>query len=216
MNIELIPVIEIGYHNQGVESPTNYPYWDYPNEWQAYCDTSYLKAGFKDKFIPYLEGSGLYRPKYLTDNNLIKIVEDHMSLFESGEIGEDRISPLFGGYVLKIEGKDLLFPQCCSDLGDWVYWNSIVEKQDSINFSGHPSPVLEFNADRVIFNCKDEYESFVPITDGQISVDLNSLKIAYNNMMSELEEFAIRVSELSGKFRFKTESKPLEEILIFS
>ena len=53
MTVEIIPVIEIGYHNQGIESPDFSPYWEYPDDWQTYSDKCYSKAGFKDKFIPY-------------------------------------------------------------------------------------------------------------------------------------------------------------------
>jgi hypothetical protein len=38
MTIELIPVIEIGYNNQGVKEPDKYPYWEYPALWDN-CNT---------------------------------------------------------------------------------------------------------------------------------------------------------------------------------
>uniref|UniRef100_UPI00289F1EEB hypothetical protein n=1 Tax=Sphingobacterium sp. TaxID=341027 RepID=UPI00289F1EEB len=48
MPLELIPVIEIGYNNQGIPTPDKYPYWEYPMLWDKYNAESYKKAGFKD------------------------------------------------------------------------------------------------------------------------------------------------------------------------
>ena len=64
MKIELIPVVEIGYNNQGVTEPDKYPYWQYPNIWNDYNQRSYQRAGFKDKLKPYVDGSSIYK---LTD-----------------------------------------------------------------------------------------------------------------------------------------------------
>jgi len=215
MKVELIPVIEIGYHNQGIESPDFSPYWEYPDDWQTYSDKCYSKAGFTDKFIPYSKGSGFYRPKDITDSNLIKVVEDHIGTFKDGETEENDLCPLFGGYVLKIENQDVLFPQCCSDLGDWIYWHSIVKDKKSVYYNGHPAPIVEFDSNSVTFNCKDDDEDFVPTTNERIVVDLKALEIAYDRLIVELKEFATRISGLSNKFSFKVVNDLIENILIF-
>ena len=215
MTVELIPVIEVGYHNQGIATPDSYPYWEHPDEWQEYSDKSYFKAGFRDKFKPYSKGSPFHRPKDITDNNLIKIIEDHMSVFKDGDTGEDDLCPLFGGYVLRIDGVDALFPQCCSDLGDWVYWNSIVKNRKSVYYNGHPTPIVKFTLDNVIFNCKDADEDFVPTTNEIIEVALEPLEIALKNMIGELKEFAARIAGLTDRLSFKTQNDLIEDILIF-
>jgi hypothetical protein len=50
MALELIPVIEIGYHNQDILIHGRYPYWDYLILWDKYNAESYKKVGFKDDF----------------------------------------------------------------------------------------------------------------------------------------------------------------------
>ncbi len=156
MIVELIPVIELVYNNQEIESPDYSPYWKNLDEWQTYFDKCYSKAGFKDKLISYSKGFRFYRPKGITDNNLIKVIEDHMDTFKLGKTEENDLFPLYGGYVLNINNQDLLFPQCCSDLGDWVYWNSIAKKKKSVYYTGHPAPILKFDSKNVIFKCKNE------------------------------------------------------------
>lgn len=57
MTVELIPVIEIGYCNQGIPVPDKYACWDHPTAWNIYKQESYTKAGFTGELRPYLAGS---------------------------------------------------------------------------------------------------------------------------------------------------------------
>jgi hypothetical protein len=49
MKVELVPVIEIVYSNQGIPEPDKFPYWSYPDVWDKYNADCYEKAGFKGK-----------------------------------------------------------------------------------------------------------------------------------------------------------------------
>ncbi|QQT54542.1 hypothetical protein I6I98_04605 [Sphingobacterium multivorum] len=84
MALELIPVIEIGYHNQGIPTPDKYPYWEYHILWDKYNAESHKKAGFKDDLNPYLAGSSFYRLSEITDSNLTKLVIDHTHEMRAG------------------------------------------------------------------------------------------------------------------------------------
>ena len=108
-----------------------------------------------------------------------------------------------------------MFPQCCTDLGDWAYWRSIVKDNTSVYYNGHPAPIVEFDLNHVIFICKDDYEKFVPPTDERIVVELKVLEVAYENMTAELKAFAQRITDLSSKFSFQTINHTIENILIF-
>jgi hypothetical protein len=143
MMIELIPVIELGYNNQDVKVPEKYPFWDYPEIWDAYHEECYQKAGFKDKFTPYLKGSSFYQLSDITDTNLTKLTVDHTQAMRDGkyEISHD-ISAFFGGYVLQVNGKDKFFPQCCGELSDIIYWDRISNRQSSY-YEGHPAPQIK-------------------------------------------------------------------------
>ncbi|MCH2231175.1 MAG: hypothetical protein MK105_12605 [Crocinitomicaceae bacterium] len=215
MKTELIPVIEIGYHNQGIKSPENYPYWEFPDEWQDYADKSYQKAGFKDKFIPYKKGSNFYRAKDISNENLVKIVNDHFEGIIKDDWNEDETCALFGGYVLKINGIDKLFPQCCGDLSDIVYWEAIAKYKQWKFYNGHPTPDLKFNQKNVIFNCKNDNEDFVPKTDEKIVVPIIELENAYNKAIIELKEFEIKLNQIKQNLSYKPINDTLENILIY-
>ena len=116
--MKLIPVIEIGYANQGIETTEHGSYWKCSKEWDNYNNDTCKKAGFKDSFKPFDPGASLYEIDLISDNNLKKIVIDHTQELRNGEYDREQASPLFGGYVLEINDKRLFYPQCCGDLGD--------------------------------------------------------------------------------------------------
>ena len=99
MILELIPVIEIGYHNQNIAAPDKYPYWEYPELWNKFNSDSYKKAGFANELKPYLAGSSFYRLSEITDNNLTKLTIDHTQEMRDGKYGREQASAFFGGYV---------------------------------------------------------------------------------------------------------------------
>ena len=108
MNIELIPVIEITYFNSA-PSPEKGPYWEFQNEWESYAKTRLKNAGFKDEFEPYKKGSSFYEPHKISLSNLKKLIIDWFEIFDGSN--HDEILPFYGGYVLKIDGKDVYYPQ---------------------------------------------------------------------------------------------------------
>ena len=123
MIIELIPVIEIGYNNQGVTTPNQYPYWDNFEIWDIYHEECYQKAGFKDKLVSYSKGSYFYRASEISGNNLTKIIIDHTQEMRDGKYERQQAPAFFGGYVLQVDGQDKYFPQCCGKLSDKIIEN---------------------------------------------------------------------------------------------
>lgn len=199
MRIELIPVIEIGYNNQDVQSPDKYPYWEYPELWDKYNSDSYKKAGFKDELKPYLAGSSFYTLSEITDNNLTKLVIDHTQEMRDGKYDRELASTLFGGYVLRIDGKDKYFPQCCGDLSDIHYWHKLANGKDGF-YAGHPQPQVKIDTDKITLDFSvDEYEEqFVPTSkEVVISLDIASLKTAIDIAKQELKTFELRLEKIN-------------------
>ena len=193
MTIELIPVIEIGYNNQGVKEPTKYPYWKHPEVWDNYHNESYQKAGFKDKLKPYLSGSSFYRLTDISDENLKKLTIDHTQ-----ELKEQSCS-FFGGYVLRIDGQDKLFPQCCGLLADINFWDKISEGHNSY-YEGHPAPQLRFDGNTIIFDLTtNEFdEAFQPTPPTSLfKIDRIELKKAVERTKEELRAFAKRLHKVN-------------------
>ena len=192
MTLELIPVIEIGYNNQGIAVPNAYPYWDNPEIWDKYNEESYQKAGFLDKLIPYLKGSSFYRLSDISDDNLKKLTIEHTQ-----ELQEQSCS-FFGGYVLKINGQDKLFPQCCGLLADIKFWDKISSGQESY-YEGHPAPRINFKASKIILDLavEENDESFEPYTDKKIILEKEELKKAVQIAKEQLKIFALRLEKIN-------------------
>lgn len=215
MKIELIPVIEIGYNNQGIKAPEEYPYWEYQEIWNKYRKESLEKAGFNDEFRPYLKGSPFYEPKEITDENLQKVVLDHTEALRNGEYDREQVSCLLGGLVLKINGEDKFYPQCCGDLSDVIYWQKLSKRQNSY-YEGHPAPNYDFKDDTIIFDFSvDEYDEHFEPTPPEVKLVVNiaDLEIAIENAKSELGELAERVKKINRNLNLELER--IDDLLIW-
>lgn len=199
MIIELIPVIEIGYNNQGIPVPDQYPYWDFPELWDKYNFDSYKKAGFKDELKPYLAGSSFYILAEITDDNLTKLVIDHTQEMLDGKYQREQASPLFGGYVLRIDGEDTYFPQCCGDLSDIHYWEKFANGENGF-YAGHPQPQVKIEANTIMldFSVEALEEDFIPTPkDSMVSLDILALKKAIIQAKKELKTFELRLEKIN-------------------
>lgn len=217
MELELIPVIEIGYNNQGVTAPDKYPYWEFPELWDKYHTDSYQKAGFEDKLKPYLAGSSFYRLSEIKDNNLRKLVTDHTQEMSDGKYGREQVSTFFGGYVLRIDREDKYFPQCCGDLADIHYWENLAKGKDSGFYAGHPEPIVKIQGNNVTFDftvgALDEH--FVPTPkDILIHFDIPSLISAIEKAKMELEIFEKRLEKINQDENLNIEC--IGELLIWN
>lgn len=200
MTVELIPVIEIGYNNQDVPTPGKYPYWNYPELWDKYNNESYKKAGFIDDLEPYLAGSSFYRLSEITDNNLKKLVTDHTQELRDGKYEREQASALFGGYVLRIDGQDKYFPQCCGDLADLQYWENLASGKEKGFYAGHPEPEVKVQGDKITFDFTvgEFNEHFAPTpSENIVQFDIPSLRKAIEIVKTELYKFEQRLEKIN-------------------
>lgn len=215
MKIELLPVIEIGYNNQGIEIPKKNPYWQNQDIWCKYRKKSFKKAGFKDELKPYFKGYPFFEPKDITDRNLTKIVFDHTEGLRNEEYKREQACCLFGGFVLRIDRKDQFFPQCCGNLGDIKYWEKISKGID-FYYEGHPAPCLKFKSNKVTFDFSiEEYEERFepPPPNIKLSIDINELRIAVKNAKCELKKLTERVIKINQKMNLQIDK--IEDLLIW-
>jgi hypothetical protein len=198
MDIELIPVIEIGYNNQDIKAPDKYPYWDYPEIWDKYHYDCYVKAGFKDSLKPYVKGSSFYKLTDISKDNLIKLTKDHTAEMREGKYTREQACAFFGGYVLRVDGKDKFFPQCCGDLSDIIYWEKLGDGQET-SYEGHPAPIIKIKKDKIIFDfTDDEDDPFKPTPpEKQLVVDKGALKDAVQKAKYELNDFAKELIQIN-------------------
>ncbi|GAA5098558.1 hypothetical protein GCM10023210_34850 [Chryseobacterium ginsengisoli] len=202
MKIELIPVIEITNYDQDIPMPPSGPHWEFPDEWENYHISASLKVGFSESFTPYFKSSSLYRLSEISDEDLLKIIEREISELETDEDFEieDLLSPLDGGYILKIDDVDKYFPQCCTDLSDIKDWENLLDNDEPHFYIGHPYPKVEKSGNKIVFDflnspIKENYAP--PVFEDRIEVDKESLKIAIESAKNELHCFAQQLIKIN-------------------
>lgn len=196
--IELIPVLELPTkkdkksekHPKGT-SLTN------TKEWDDYQEIE-LSENYQDLGKPISQGVYQYSLFDLSDDDLIKVIRLHISDLDI----KDSCS-LFGGYILKIDSKIVLYPQCCGLLEEINDWTKLLDNRfDSFYLMEcHPSPKFTKKADKVIIECnEDDTGPFFPPTNKHIVVDYSELKNALNRLLDSLNDFSQRLDKLSDKF----------------
>lgn len=209
MKIKLIPVLEIFHSSNDISMPSNSPCWLYPEEWQEYKRSCLLANGFSD-MTSYLKGSSFYQFSEINNHNLLLQIKYRTEGWKL-----DEICPFDGGYVLNVDGKDLLFPQCCSDLGDIANWFLLAEGDRYGLWEGHPWPIITVEKDIIRFDLTvaefDEYFEPTPLEE-IFTIDRLALKDAVNNLMNEIEQFSERLNIINTKKSLGFEG--LDEILI--
>lgn len=198
MKVELIPLLLLGYQNQGVPVPVSGRYWTHAEIWEAYHQQCYQRAGFKDAMPFYTSGFPFISLHTLSDDNLLKIVSDHIQKLLIGEMNREDLIPLSGGYLLKIDGEDQYFPQCCEDLASIRYWEKLSVGQLSY-MEGHPVPQVEIADKQVLldFRTKEFEEDFEPPpATEKLILELESLLSAVKVAKHELNELGERLQRM--------------------
>lgn len=209
MKIELIPVLDICYTYQDVTWPAGGDAAD-KDAYQAAC---LQRAGFTDLMEPYLSGTTFYQVVNISDANLTRWLLDHTRAYREGEYERDNVSPFFGGYVLKVDAEDKYFPQCCSNLADIRFWNGLADLK-ILPAEGHPSPAIHIQDDNIVFEFKDEDESFYPLPPELIlKVSRNELVVALENLQETLQVFQERIERINVVENLQLEN--IDELLIW-
>lgn len=199
MTVELIPVIQIENFDPDIQMPEG-PYWKHPEKWEEYNQANHEKVGFPDQLKSYLKGSSFYSISEISNNNLKKLVKDETEEMRKENYDRDLVSALSGGYILRVDNKDKIYPQCCSDLKTIYEWEELLDNQDSIFYNGHPAPLVTVEDDAIIFNLslgEKYHEQFVPEpTQTIISVDKELLRHAIDRAKLELNNFSKRLLEI--------------------
>lgn len=211
MKIELIPVIEITYFNSGI-APSIGPNWEHLQEWDDYAKLQLKKAGFPDPFQHYEKGNWFYQPEKITPANLKKLIVDWFEDYDGTNL--DDILPFYGGYILRVNNKDIYFPQCCGDLGDIVYWKKIITSGKNAYYNGHPAPILSFTNTEITFTFDETDEQFAPPVPKGITLPINLLKDALEVTLLKLKEFEKNILAIKDEIKIDLKGADLSYILI--
>jgi len=208
MKLELIPVIELMYFNEKVETP-NGAYFEFPDEWDKAHKENFTLSGFTDEFKVCEPGMSLYRLNQISDNNLSKIIALYFEEFEEDEqITDDDIQPLAGGYILKINNQNKIFPQCCGDLGDYESWEGITDPNNEYFWNGHPTPLIKQVNENIVFDLSEMNNQ----KENSLAINREDLKLALVQTKKELNDFIERINLLKSNY----EIKDLGDKLVFN
>ncbi|MBO0356356.1 hypothetical protein J0X19_00225 [Hymenobacter sp. BT186] len=188
MKAELIPVIEVDLRH--------------PEVAEALASIS-----------PFAVNTPFYRITDIPLGAIKALAKAHLQGYFDGErIIEEQCS-FFGGYVLRIDGQNTLFPQCCGELSDIVYWKHVAKYNRGAYCNGHPAPEVLFTTDMVLFDCRVDYEEFRPYTPLEIQVAKSALSAAYDQALLELEVFARQLEQIQLELPTPVES--IAHVLIY-
>lgn len=123
--------------------------------------------------------------------------EDESDEFDSEEIVE--LAEFYGGFVLRAEGKDIFYPQCCGTFADFYFWYAL-SCGDTGVYSGHPRPQHKFHDSSVTLTFAEtapENEPFIPYTaESSITIPLADLDLAVKEVTHKLELFSRRIDSI--------------------
>jgi len=201
MKVELIPVIEITNYDYG-KTPDNGPYWEYPEDWDNYHRKSNIEAGFSENLKPNHKGSSLYNISELSDHDLLKAIQKEIIIQQMDEEqGVDDVNCAFyGGYVLRIDGVDIYYPQCCGDLAGIKEWAGLLEDTQFF-YPGHPFPKVSAADGNLIFDFVniEIQENFAPPVPVEcLVISKEDLRVALKRAKEELDTFASRLIKINN------------------
>lgn len=177
-------------------------------EWDIYQKRELEKnySNFPDSI-----SNGIYQYKLfdIDIEDMERVINLHI-----GDTDINESSSLFGGYAISKNGIIELFPQCCGLLEEIQTWKNILQEnfQDFYLTECHPSPLITKRESEIIIHCKDDYETFIPMTTKQeIRLDYNQTKNALLVVLNDLTNFSTKLNKISKNF--KTES--IADIMIW-
>lgn len=121
--------------------------------------------------------------------------------------GEDttELAEFYGGFVLKVDGVNVFYPQCCGSLTDLEFWKDLAHGKEA-QYLGHPEPGITFNEDSVTltFAPGEEDEPFIPYTKfASITLPLAELHSAVEEAVTRLEAFAERIDTMAKELNIE-------------
>lgn len=203
--IEFIPLIEPAT-KKGKESDTILSGTSLSNadDWYNYRKSE-IEKNYTNFPEPIRKDVYQYKLFDISLEDLERVIKLH--------IGDTDISEsisLFGGYAISKDGTIELFPQCCGLLEEIQIWkNILLDDFDEFYLpEGHPSPMIKKRGREIIIYCKDDFETFYPITTKEeIRLDYTDTKKAFIKLINELKEFSVKLDTLSDKFKTQNLSK---------
>lgn len=217
MKVELIPVLEIHPHLNEITPPGEYPFWQHTSVWDQYRRSALIHEGYSIRLEPYVKGFPFYTISSLLEEDITKVASKHIDGFRKGDYPAEDVLSLSGGYILKKNGENKSFPQCCGELSDIAYWISLANGADRFNIEEHPTPSVQIKRDSIFFDFSEDAhgETFAPPpAEPVLEINRPALQRAVVQAETELNEFALLLKKINLKSNWGLEN--IDRVLIWN
>jgi hypothetical protein len=217
MKIELIPVLEIIPILKESPPPAEHPFWQHTAVWDQYQRSALTHEGYSIRLEPYLKGFPFYAINSLLEEDVTKVVSEHIKEFQKGEYLAEELISLSGGYILKKDGENKSFPQCCGELSDIAYWISLANGDDRFYIEEHPTASIKMEKGYIFFDFSEGgySEPFAPPpTERLLQIERSALQTAVTETETVLNEFALLLKKINLKSNWGLEN--IDRMLIWN
>jgi len=173
-------------------------------EWRRYWLDSLADSGVTG-LEPLRAGSWHVPTRQFTDatilGRVLAVMLERLGGVEPVEplFDPECMSALFGGLLLCYEGRILIEPGCCCDLGNIADWREAASYRGTdwqLVWTGHPWASIRFDGEMLVLS--EPHENKPPTARWKVRPDL--LCGAVDAAAHELEEFALRLQPVVTSF----------------
>lgn len=195
VKVELKPVLELSVTHPDVPFPES-SYSENKEAWDAYNRNALANSGFSAS----MANKGhfdLYLFSDFSDADLLQLIRREIDRQQTDENKgiDDLVGSFSGGYLLRIDGEDKYWPQCCGCLADIEKWEQLLSGKQYLH-AGHPTPLVTINENTIALEFGIEFSP--PVKEAALEIEKSALHDAITNTKKELDAFAKRLSGINA------------------
>jgi hypothetical protein len=160
-----------------------------------YVEAAVLDRAALDLTLGFVPIRMLHKPDILRLIVATECRERHVSV---DKIDPDKLqTPLCGGCVLRTEGRVMVEPQCCGDLGDFANWMDAVAYRSADwkqLWIGHPLISVRYADNVLVFSELHEPDDGTALSSGEFAISPEVLERAMKQAVAELRLWASSMS----------------------
>ena len=205
----LIPVIELPVLGDGNEAPEGHAFWERPEIWDDHYKNRIIKAGFSEEVKTCQPGMPWFEIVGISEKDLSILVDLQLQ----NVTDKSPLLPFYGGYILVVDGRNVLYPQCCGDLSDISYWEAVAKGVEQPHSSGHPEPMVHYSGQNIILEFNEWEEPFCPPCPvASVEIERQKLSEAISGARVILKDFGDQLIRLNDRNHYGIED--IDEVLI--
>jgi hypothetical protein len=167
-----------------------------------------LRSPTSIAFVPVVEWPIGLEPPGTIDRGFVAVsdvpmgaiplmIAQHLEPLTSRGESHELTCPFFGGLVLEVDARRVLYPQCCGDLSALSTWKAVLRpdfRRGLVASEGHPCPEVTRNGEQIEVCCAETDEPFRPPVEGRIIMSVAAVRSALAVATLTLEAFTTRIA----------------------